>query len=72
MDLFGPQGTVTFGPRIEGPHSSEGYTQVHEGPHRDQGHVLHKIPYKYVKDLNYNNKKDNKMCLIKKSQALLL
>ena len=28
-------------PRIEGPHSAGGSTQVHEGPHRDHGHVLH-------------------------------
>ena len=29
------------GPRIEGPHSAGGSTQVHEGQHRDHGHVLH-------------------------------
>ena len=37
------------GPRIEGPHSAGGSTQVHEGPHRDHGHVLHKVHYKYIK-----------------------
>ena len=34
------QGPIS-GPRIEGPHSAGGSTQVHEGPHRDHGNVLH-------------------------------
>ena len=35
------------GPRIEGPYSARGSTQVHEGPHRDHGHVLHNAKHDY-------------------------
>ena len=34
-----------LGPRIEGPHSARGSTEVHEGPHRDHGHVLHNVKH---------------------------
>ena len=37
MDLH--EGPIS-GPKIEGPHSSGGSTQVHEGPHRYHGNVL--------------------------------
>ena len=31
------------GPRIEGPHSADGSSQVHAGLHRDHGYAMHMV-----------------------------
>ena len=68
--FYGPSKGPIFSPRIEGPHSAGGSTQVHEGPHRDHGHVLHKVLIYVFHEVNFSYERMKVKIISEKGESI--